>query len=143
MIKPETPLERAVIRKPFLSFVQSFVDVGGTTPGSCGLDDDAVLENLDRAGLISLRERRPQNFGRRSYGAGYCIGRRYRLMFRGERSRAFVEAFHRELRARNIAHIMDLDDGIGRAAFNQDWRERGQAIREAALVALRSIESAA
>lgn len=137
-------IENAIIRAPFLAFAQSHAEIGGTTPGCIGLPHDAV-DVLEDAGLLAVRRREAEAVSITNRINGWSIyRRRYWVFTRGPRLRQFRDLFHAELRGRNLPHIMDIDDGYGRAAFRDAWHKDGRAsdIRAAALAAWRKLESA-
>ena len=97
--------------------------------GATGMSAD-LTALLEKIGLVEVFNYKRLN------RTGVTIVRRYRKVMPTPEGCRFASLLRNELRQGNMAQIAGIDDGVGRVAFERDYRERRDAVRGAARKAL-------
>lgn len=115
---------RGVIkRRPVVAFILCFDERGGTNFGAAGLDEQTAAI-LHKAGIINVFYYKPYNPRAR---------RRYRQIVAGPHMPRLASLIRQELRARNLAAMQGLNDGLGRVAMLKDRETRSADVNAAVL----------
>jgi hypothetical protein len=122
-----------LLRIGSLRFIMTFDSLGGTNFGACGMTE-TTARVLQRAEIIDVwLYKAPSTSYRR-------VKRRFRKVSRGAHMPRLAALLREELRARNLAAINGLEDGVGRVAFRDDWRTRRSDVEAAATRAWERLE---